>query len=89
MHARAPLPMQLVRLMRWAAFFSLAFAIVALVLLARGDSEVRAYKFIATALGVGLFVLLGMALMTLQLAGKRQGRNAADSVKKEDNDPRS
>lgn len=89
MPARVPLQMQLVRLMRWGALFSLAFATVALVLLARGDSEMRAYKFIATALGVGLCVLLGMALMTLLLFGNRQGRSATDHIKKENNDPRS
>ena len=85
MPARAPLQIQLVRLMRWAALFSLALATVALALLARGDSEERAYKFIATALGVGLAVLFAMAVMTLR---QFRDRNAADSIKKEYDDPR-
>ena len=88
MLVRAPLQIQLVRLMRWAALFALAFAIIALVLLARGDSEVRAYRFIATALGVGVSVLLGMTILFLATRQAR-GVGAADSIKKEDNDPRS
>ena len=91
MPARAPLQIHLVRLMRWAAFFALGLAIIALVLLVRGDPEVRVYRFIATALGVGLGALLGIGLMTILLLANRQGRreSAANSIKKEDNDPRS
>ena len=87
---RTPLQIQLVRLMRWAALFSLAFATVALVLLAREETEERAYKFIAAALGVGVSVLLGIGLlMLLSLGGVRvRGESVADSMKKEDNDPR-
>ena len=84
---RAPLQIQLIKVVRWAALFSLAFAIVAMVLLARGDSGERAYMFIATALGVGLGVLLGAALLALLFLGR--GGIAADSIKKEDNDYRS
>ena len=86
MPARAPLLIQLVRLMRWAALFSLVLAAVALALLARGDSGERAYRFIATALAVGLTVLLAMAVMTLR---QFRDRDAADSIKKECDDPRS
>lgn len=87
MPAPATLQRQLVRLMRWAALLSLAFAIVALALLARGDSELRAYKFIATALGVGLGVLLGIGLMALLFVGRH--RTTAISIEKESNDTRS
>lgn len=86
MPAPVPLQMQLIRLMRWAALISVAFAIVALVLLARGDSGVRPYKYVAMALGVGISVLIGAALMALPLLG-RHGNG--DSIKKEDNEPRS
>jgi hypothetical protein len=77
--------------MRWAALLSLAFAIVALVILVRGESEERAYNFIATALGVGLSVLLGIAFMTLLLLSRRHARDdsATQAIKKESNDDRS
>ena len=91
MPAPAPLQKQLARFMRWAALFSLAFALVALILLARGDAGERAYRFIAAALGVGLGVLLCVGIMTLLLIGNRYGwgGSAAEFIKKEDNDPRS
>ena len=91
MPSRARLQIQLLTLMRWGALFSLAFAIVALVLLARGNSEERAYNFIATALGVGLIVLLGIALLTLLFLSGRHTRDSrsTESMKKENNDDRS
>lgn len=69
----------------------MAIAVVAVVLVAKGDSEIRIHLLIATALGVGLSVLLGIALMTLLFLSNRMGQDveAADHKQKEDHDPRS
>lgn len=87
----APLKQQFLRIMRWAAFFSIAVASLAVALVAQGDSEVRVHMLIATALGVGLSVMLGIALMALVFLSNRLGQDerAADHRQKEDNDPRS
>jgi predicted small integral membrane protein len=43
---------------------------------ARGESEVRIHMLIATALGAGLTVLLGAALMTLAFLSSSSGHDA-------------
>lgn len=67
-----PVPPQLppararfVRLMKLGAMFSIAIAAIAVLLVARGDSGLHIHMLIATALGVGLSVMLAIALMTL------------------------
>ena len=86
-----PLKQQFFRIMRWAALFSLALAAVAVALVAHGDSSLHIHMLIATALGVGLTVLLGIALMTLVFLSNRAGHDAvaADHKQKVDHDPRS
>jgi hypothetical protein len=86
----ASLKQQFVRIMRWAALFSIGVAVVAVFLVAQGESEIRAHMLIATALGVGLTVLLGIALMTLVFLSNRLGQDesAADHKQKDKNDPR-
>lgn len=85
-----PLKRQFVRIMRWAALFSVAVAVVAVVLVAQGDSEVRVHMLIATALGVGLSVMLGIALMVLVFLSNRMGQDqhAAEHRQREEHDPR-
>ena len=70
-----PLKQRFVRIMRWAAAFSVATAALAVLLVARGDSEVHVHMLIATALGVGLSVLLCTALMTLVFLSNRSGHD--------------
>ena len=53
------------RIMRWLAWFAIAVAALAVALVARGENGIHAQLWIATALGVGLTVLLGTGLMTL------------------------
>ncbi|MEO5972946.1 MAG: hypothetical protein ABIP91_06250 [Sphingomicrobium sp.] len=53
------------RIMRLMALFSIAVAALAVVLVARGDEGLHIHMLIATALGVGLSVLLAGALMSL------------------------
>lgn len=86
----APLKQQFLRIMRWAALFSLAIAALAVVLVAHGDSSVHIHMLIATALGVGLTVMLGIALMTLVFLSNRAGHDAdaADHKQRDENDPR-
>ena len=85
-----PLKRQFLRIMRWAALFSFVIAALAVVLVAWGDPEVHLHMLIATALGVGLSVLLGIALMSLVFLSNRMGQDAdaADHKQKDGNDPR-
>lgn len=71
-----PLKIRFIRVMRWAALFSVAIAVLAVVLVARGDSELHIHMLIATALGVGVSVLLGAALMTLIFLSNSSGFDA-------------
>ena len=65
-----------VRIMRVAAAFSIVIAGLAVALVARGQSEVHVHMLIATALGIGLTVLLGTALMTLIFLSNSSGHDA-------------
>lgn len=71
-----PLKIRFIRVMRRAALFSVAIAALAVVLVARGDSELHIHMLIATALGVGVSVLLGAALMTLIFLSNSSGFDA-------------
>jgi len=81
---------QFLKIMRWGALFSLAVAAMAVLLVAEGDPTIHIHMLIATALGVGLSVLLGIALMTLVFLSSRTGQDAdaADHTQKDENDPR-
>jgi hypothetical protein len=85
-----PLKRQFFKLMRWGALFSLAIAAIAVVLVAKGDEAVHVHMLIATALGVGLSVMLGIALMSLVFLSSRMGQDAdaADHKPKDEHDPR-
>jgi len=87
----AVLKLRLVRVMRLAAFCSVVIAAIAIFLMARGDSEIRIHLLIATALGVGVSVLLGIALMCLVFLSNRMGQDepAAAQKQKDEHDPRS
>ena len=78
-----------VRLMRWGALFSLAIAAIAVLLVARGDRAIHIHMLIATALGVGLSVLLGIALMTLVFLSNRAATTPMPPIirQKDENDP--
>jgi Na+-driven multidrug efflux pump len=85
-----PLKRQFLRIMRWGALFSLAIAALAVALVGQGDETIHLHMLIATALGVGLSVLLGIALMTLVFLSSRMGQDAdaADHSQRDKNDPR-
>ena len=63
------------RIMRWMALFSIAVAALAVALVARGDTTPHIHMWIATALGVGLTVLLGTGLMTLAFLSSKSGHD--------------
>ena len=65
------------RIFRLLALLSMVIAAVAVVIVARGDPTVHIHMLIATALGVGLTVLLGTALMTLVFLSSSSGHDDA------------
>jgi len=65
------------RIFRLLALLSIAIAGIAVVIVARGDPTVHIHMLIATALGVGLTVLLGTALMSLVFLSSSSGYDAA------------
>jgi len=96
MPAHDPIPppgalkQQFFRIMLWGALFSLAIAALAVVLVAQGDETIHIHMLIATALGVGLSVMLGIALMSLVFLSNRVGHDskAADHQQKDENGSR-
>ena len=68
---------QFQRIMKWLALFSVVVAGVAVLLVASGDEDVPGHVLVATALGVGLTVLLGTALMSLVFLSSSSGHDDA------------
>ena len=65
------------RIFRLLALLSVVIAAIAVVLVTQGEGEVHASLIIATALGVGLTVLLGSSLMTLVFLSNDSGHDEA------------
>ena len=65
------------RIMTWMALFSIVIAAIAVLLVARGDEGVHIHMLIATALGVGLTVLLATGLMSLVFLSSSSGHDDA------------
>ena len=63
------------RIFRLLALLSILVAGIAVVLVARGDPTIHIHMLIATALGVGLTMLLGTALMTLAFISSSSGHD--------------
>jgi len=77
------------RIMRWMSLVALLAAGLAVAFVARGESELKIHMLIATALGAGLSVLLGAALMSLTFLSSGSGHDEeahrhADEHLKED-----
>ena len=70
--------------MKWLALFSVVIAAIAVLLVARGDKSVHPHMLIATALGVGLTVLLGTGLMTLTFLSADSGHDEAAARKQKE-----
>lgn len=86
-----PFRRPLLSILRAAALVAIASAGLAVILLAKGNSDVRVSVLIATALGLGFSVLLGTALVTLPILGNRMGQDqvAADRQEKDNHETRS
>jgi hypothetical protein len=63
------------RIFRILVLLSVVIAAIAVVLVTRGEGEVHASLIIATALGIGLTVLLGTSLMTLVFLSNSSGHD--------------
>ena len=63
------------RVFRLLALLSIVVAALAMILVARGQSEIRVHMLIATALGTGLMVLVGGALMALVFLSASSGHD--------------
>ena len=64
------------RTMKRMALLALVAAIIAVVLVARGNESPSIHILIATAIGVGGTVLMGTALMTLTFFSSSSGHDA-------------
>lgn len=73
------------RIFRLLAVLSAVVAAIAVIIVTSGEGEVHASLIIATALGVGLSMLLGAALMTLVFLSSSSGHDeqAAPRVRDE------
>lgn len=74
---RASMKQRFWRIFRLLALLSVAIAVIAVMLVTQGEGEVHASLIIATALGVGLTVLLGTSLMTLAFLSAESGHDEA------------
>lgn len=63
------------RIFRLLALLSIVIAAIAVVLVTRGAGEIHASLIIATALGIGLTVLLGTGLMALMFVSSSSGHD--------------
>lgn len=73
------------KVFRLLAGLSIVIAAIAVLLVIRGAGEVHASLIIATALGVGLTVLLGTGLMALMFISADSGHDdAAAKIHNED-----
>ena len=63
------------RIFRLLLLLSIVIAIIAVILVTRGAGEIHASLIIATALGVGLTVLVGTGLMTLVFISNSSGHD--------------
>jgi hypothetical protein len=78
------------RIMRWMSLVAIAAAVLAVYFVARDAPELKIHMLIATALGAGLSVLLGAALMSLAFLSSGSGhdeeahRTADETIREED-----
>ena len=63
------------RIMRWMSLAAILAAAAAVYFVTRGESELKIHMLIATALGAGLSVLLGAALMSLVFISSGSGHD--------------
>jgi len=74
------------RIFRLLALLSIAIAAIAVFLVIRGDTSPSIHVIVATALGAGLTVLLGTALMTLVFLSAESGYDEPPQIDEESDD---
>jgi hypothetical protein len=83
----AALKRHFLRIFRLNAALSLVVAIIAVILVSRGDPTLHIHMLIATGLGVGLTVLVGTSLMTLSFLSASSGHDEqANNLTQENKD---
>ena len=74
------------RIFRLLALLSIVMAAIGVVLVTRGAGEIHASLIIATALGIGLTVLVGTGLMALVFISNSSGHDEAANKSRQDKD---
>jgi uncharacterized membrane protein YoaK (UPF0700 family) len=74
------------RIFRLLALLSIVIAAIAVYLVIRGETSPSIHLIIATALGAGLTVLLGTALMTLVFLSAESGYDEPPHIDEESDD---
>jgi uncharacterized metal-binding protein len=74
------------RVFRLLALLSVVVAAIAVILVAHGDPTIHVHMMIATALGVGLTVLLGTVLMALMFISADSGHDEQATIREEKDD---
>ncbi len=69
------------RIFRLLALLSIVIAALAVYLVARGDPTLHVHMLVATALGIGLTVLLGTGLMTLVFLSSSSGHDESATTR--------
>ncbi len=69
------------RVFRLLALLSIVIAALAVYLVARGDPTLHVHMLVATALGIGLTVLLGTGLMTLVFLSSSSGHDESATTR--------
>ena len=77
---------RILRIFRLLVLLSVVVAAIAVVLVTRGAGEVHASLIIATALGVGLTVLVGTGLMALVFISNSSGHDEEAARVHQEND---
>lgn len=74
----APLPImrRFWRIFRLLSLFAVLVAAIAVILVSRGEKDMHLHMLIATALGAGLVVMVGAALMSLVFLSASSGHDS-------------
>jgi ABC-type transport system involved in multi-copper enzyme maturation permease subunit len=71
---------------KWLVLLSVVIAVIAVLLVARGENSQDVNVLVATGLGAGFTVLLGSALMVLSFLSSRSGHDEAAGRKRTGDD---
>ncbi|MEO6199225.1 MAG: hypothetical protein ABIO68_04740 [Sphingomicrobium sp.] len=75
-NAQLPIMRRFWRIFRLLSLFAVLVAAIAVILVSRGEKDVHIHMLIATALGAGLVVMVGAALMSLVFLSASSGHDS-------------